>query len=501
VNGRGRRVWLALMLVAALPAPHAAAQAKQWVPAQCNLKAGHYLVSGAVVYLEKATESQFADQRERELRDALRVLTQALTSGGQQKNPAAWYYLGRYYVETNDAMGADSAFTKAVALAPRCEPDVATWRRTLWVPIVNAGIAAWQARHTDSAMAAFRRANQIYAGEPMGFDYLATLLANANQPDSAAKYFTLAIQAAHDPKFAKEKRDAMFNLARVYHAAQRWDDAARAYQAYLAAYPDDVQATAGLASVYTAMGRRDDAKALYAKLFQHADSADARDLFRAGEEILSAVANTPDTAKLRRECRASAAPGTERRTTAHCDSLAAKAIREFDASAADDYRLAERAFEAGLRKNPYYREALFRLAGAATLGGDTATALAAARRLYAVDPLNRSTLRMVAQAWQLKGNTDSTLRYLRLTDSLPVEVTVTDFTTDEQGATVKGLLTNGHATPSRPVALTFEFLNAQGAVVATATETVDAVAPSGNQAFELKASGAGIVAWRYRRSA
>src|ERR1043166_9405219 len=98
--------------------------AQEWVGPKCDIKPGHYLVNSAVLYLSSATRTRFADQRDKDLRDALRGLTRAVTSGGQQKKPGAWYYLGRYYFEMKDVAGADSAFTKAVALAPGCTQDI-----------------------------------------------------------------------------------------------------------------------------------------------------------------------------------------------------------------------------------------------------------------------------------------------------------------------------------------------------------------------------------------
>jgi len=183
------------------------AAAQQWTSAKCELNTSHFLVQGAVQYLKNASETKFQDKRVGYLKDASRVLTEAVTTKGQDKNPAAWYYFGRYYALTNDMTGADTAFTKALALAPQCKEDIAVWRRVFWVPVFNEGVKAWQAGNTDSAIASFRRANQIYQGEPTGFVYLGTLFANANQPDSSAKYFKLAVPAASDPKFAKQKRD------------------------------------------------------------------------------------------------------------------------------------------------------------------------------------------------------------------------------------------------------------------------------------------------------
>ncbi len=482
-----RRVWLGWVLAIGVAggsvASAAAAQSTNFVPPKCDLKAGHYLVTSGILYLGKAADTKFPDQREKDLRDANRVLGQALGTAGQEKNPAAWYYLGRYHVEMQDVAGVDTAFTKAAALAPKCAQDINLWRRKLWVPIVNAGIAAWQAGNTDSAAASFRRANQAYAGEPDALAYLATLLGGADQPDSAVKYFKLAVAAAQDPKFAKQKKDALFNVARVYHAAKRWDDAAPAYKEYLAAYPNDPQATAGLASVYFAQGKRDEAMAMYAQLLQHADAAEASDLFRAGQQILSAL-TPPDTAVQGNQCRADARSSnkslTVRQIAVRCDSTTRQAMRTFETGVRGGYRMVEQVYEAGLTKAPYDREALFTLSGVAVLAGDTAKALTAAQRLYAVDPLNRGTLRMVAQAWQLGGKADSTLRYLQLADSLSIEVTAGTFTPDSLGAALSGVLTNVRAKANSALVIKFEFLGTKGDVVATEPLNVTPIAPGEN---------------------
>ena len=68
-------------------------------------------------------------QRDRMLAQMVDVLTRAITGDQQDQNPAAWYYLGRYYVEKGDARGADSAFARAEKLAPQCAQDIAGYRR------------------------------------------------------------------------------------------------------------------------------------------------------------------------------------------------------------------------------------------------------------------------------------------------------------------------------------------------------------------------------------
>ena len=495
-------VGLIVSLLVAVPLGRAAGQGQ--VVQKCELRPGHQLVNSGVLYLKSANDTKFEDQRQKDLKDAYRVLTQAVMTGGQEKNPAAWYYLARYYAYQKDLGGADSAFTKAQELAPKCKDDIELWRRSLWVPVFNSGIQAWQAGNTDSAIASFRRADQIYTSEPTGFIYLASLLSGATQPDSAVKYFKLAVRYADDPKFAKEKRDAMFNVARVYHGADRLDDAAAAYKEYLATYPSDVQAMAGLAAIDQRQNQREQALALYNSIVQNADSAAALDLFQAGQEIYIAAPTPPDTAAIGERCRAKARnkrpPLTATQIVTRCQAAKADSVREFRTAAWPQFRVVAQALEAGLVKNPNYRDALYLLTSTYFLIADTNKVMATAQRTYALDPMNRSTLRMIAQAWQLRGKGDSALYYLQLGEALPIEVEVSGFTPDDQGVTARGAFRNFHDKASTAVSLLFEFLDSKGAVVATSPQSIPEVNRGQSKPFEIKATGHGIVAWRYKKA-
>src|SRR2546430_12264155 len=113
-------------------------QAGRWADPKCDLKPGHFLVNQGYMYLKSATTTKFEDQRKKDLADAQRVLTQAVT-GDQDKNPAAWYYLGRYYVMTDDPHGVDSAFRHVAALKHDGAVDIGLWRRLPSGPAVYAG--------------------------------------------------------------------------------------------------------------------------------------------------------------------------------------------------------------------------------------------------------------------------------------------------------------------------------------------------------------------------
>ena len=503
-----------------------AAQTGVWLPAACDIKPGHQLVNSGMQSLRSAFSTKFADQKAKDLKDAERSLTQAVTNGKQDKNPAAWYYLGRYYLMVDNLASADSALSKALELAPACKEDIGLYRRQAWVPVFNAGVQAWQGGQTDSAIASFRRANQIYKGEPMGFIYIANLFVGREEPDSAgkksdaakyhtdsvvyathmdsaAKYFRLAVAAASDPKYARDRRDALFNVARVYHSAKRYDEAIAAYREYLVAYPGDVAGMASLAGLYGLTGNRDSAAAIYGRVLEHADSASADELFTAAGSMLGAIPNSPDTAVMDADCGKAAKKKTPaltaRQVAARCAPAAADTMRKYHALVDPQYSVVAKTYQAGLKKNHYSRDALYNLAGVSYLIGDSANVLPLAQRLYAIDPMNRSTLAKLAGGWQLKGKKDSVLYYLTIADSLPVEITVSSFTPTEKGATLDAQMTNFRPKPSPPLKITFDFLDAKGNVVATQTQDVPALDSNGSQSFKLKVEQPGVVAWRYKR--
>jgi tetratricopeptide (TPR) repeat protein len=496
-----------LVAVVAL-APQAGAQQQQpnpnrWAAPRCDLKPGHFMVNSGLLYLKSATETKFEDQKQKDLTAAHGVLMQALTTGEQTKNPAAWYYLARYDIMTQDLTGADSAFRQAEALKPDCADDIGLWRRFVWIGVFNNGIAAWQANNTDSAMASFRRANAIYQAEPTGFKYMATLLYQGGQLDSAVVYFRRAADiAAKDSKFQQDRKDALFNMARIEHSQKHWTEAQTAYREYLTLYPNDPEAQASLASVLSQTGQRDSAFAMYRRIIALGDSVGAMPMFRVGVEIFQAVSDEPDTGKAGGDCRTQARANrlTPVRIKARCDSVTKGIIRDYETASGVTYRLAAEAFEAGLKMNPYYRDGLYNLMNAYLQVNDSPHVVPVARRLVGVDPMNRMSIRLLAFAHQRVGRVDSTLYYLRLADStLVADVTLSEFDPQDSTARVKGLVTNLRDRPGQPFKLVFEFLNAQGDALAKQSTDVPALPPQGTQLFEIQVAAKGVVAWRYHK--
>jgi hypothetical protein len=154
-----------------------------------------------------------------------------------------------------------------------------------------------------------------------------------------------------------------------------------------------------------------------------------------------------------------------------------------------------------LERRPYDRDALLDLCNGYLALRDSTRLLATAQRLAAVDPLNRATLRMVAAGWELRARRDSAQKYKDLADGgLQVEVGVSTFLPDSTGFTLSGVASNGGSTPSAAQRVTFEFLDAQGAIKATQTIDISSLPPQGTQPLELHVNAQGLTAWRYRRS-
>jgi len=505
---------LAGILFTVVSVPLAAQQQQQapnrWAEPKCDLKPNNPLVNQGMGYLKSATMGKFEDQKKKDLSDAQRLLTQALTTGGQEKNPAAWYYLARYYVMTDDGQGIDSAFTKAEQLKPDCKGDIDIWRRYVWVPAFNAGIAAWQANNLDSAIKSFRRASGMLPGEPTGLKYIATLYYNTGKGDSALLFFRRAADvAAADPKFAQDRKDALFNLGRIQQSMQQLPEAQKTYREYLALYPGDAEIMAALGGVYMQKGAkdstyRDSAFTLYRQIISKGDSLGYYQLYKVGAEISSGVPEDPDTSiaggNCRRESRAKRPPMTVVRIRMHCDSVTSGIAKTYLANSHAAFSLAAQALDASLKVNPYYRETLIYRANTALGLHDSVTALTMSRRLLAVDPMNRTGIKIMAYAQQQNGKIDSALFYYKLGDSLLVgDVAVSQFDSTDTGREVKGIVTNTREKPNQPYRLVFELVDLKGAVVATDTVDVATTAPGQSQQFAMKPTGGTIAAWRYYR--
>jgi tetratricopeptide (TPR) repeat protein len=445
----------------------ARAMPSRYVAPDCGLKAGHFKVSSGATYLKTGTETEVPANRTRALETGHKVLLEAINQNGQEKNPAAWYYLGRIYLQRGDIVGADSALTKAETMLPQCKEDIAKVRQTGWVPLVNAGIDFSKTEKNDSALALYRQANTIFRDKPVAYMNAGVIFANSGQTDSATVYFQKASEIAERTNAVEDRNAATRNWGASLQRSGKHKEAIPVLEKYVSWVPKDVEVKRALASSYRATGQNDKAAAIE-------------------KEVGAAPATAGAPA---------AAAATAGAMTA---AIALYNEKKYDQAAA--------AFEKVVAAEPYHRDALFGLANS-YIGLKNGPKLAeTAARLADIEPMNAEIVRMLATGQRLaKKEAQANKTAIRVL-SMPITVEVTQFAPTAQGATVNATATGREAqTPqgkpvsAKPMTLVLELLDTKGTVVANQEVPVPALKPGQSHPIEVKAQGAGITAWRYEQ--
>jgi tetratricopeptide (TPR) repeat protein len=534
-----------LCLALGLVLPGQAAAQGQWVPHQrpCNVSTGHFLVRGGQLHLKIAIESRFPEQRASRLEESRKVLHRAILESGQSENAGAWYYLGRTYAEQQDVVGADSAFRRALALAPDCAADVAGYTVALSNQALNSARLAWDAGQRDSALAAFRLAQRLNPGNAEIPLFVSMLFARVQEPDSAARYLESGRQAAGtDSALATRVRQAAFDVARAYETrAYQQAPATQTVARTRAARDSTARQVAAdsveLARILTEVGEirargqqlnpralaafQRDSTTLVARLAADRQARDSLRTAAATDSAAAAAALAPvigqyaslverypddgDAALVLlrllsaagdRAALDSAVERVARSTGGSEQALvgAAAALQEDGLPGP-----AGRLVAAVLEHNPNHHGALAVLTGVHHQAGQGTALLDVARRRTALAPLDPNAARATAVAWNLLGERDSTMRYLALADTgLGWNVHVSGLTVGENAASLSGYVLNAGPSPRPAMTLVFEFLDAGGAVLGDATAAVPALEPGGRARISVRLDRGGTASWRYR---
>jgi len=504
----------------------------------CSFTPNFFRLNSAPLNLHLAEEKP--DQRDRMLAGLKDVSERTLAD--QPDNPVAWYYLARYYQETHDLRGADTAFARIEQFAPQCADTLVAFRKLVWNDAFGAGMAAWQAGKADSAVMLLQLSRRVLPRDPRADFQLGQLYGSAGNSDSALTYLNLGAQVAGtDTAFTDARRDALRTAARLTLARAENDPAVgRTRQAKqvldsLAGYlvndsmllahriaqsesrrargarlrpadqqeftQDSAQISQSLAtrralrSTWQAKGAADTAavRAAYAPAI-----AAYQALVAAYPASLDAAVNL--AALYAQSGHPELAAGAFDPIVAHPDELeplaALEAAQRMGSGGLGTAAL--RLYGLLLKLNPNDRGALAGEADA-LIRMHNADAVAPARKVIALDPSNQVATRALGQAWALAGQQDSARKYLAQADTgLAVDVTVTSFIPDTASTEISGVIANLKGAPTAPITLTFDFLDAKGAVVSTQATPIAPIAAQATFQFDVKGTGKGIVAWRYR---
>ncbi|MHB1223702.1 MAG: tetratricopeptide repeat protein [Gemmatimonadaceae bacterium] len=370
-------------------------------------------------------------------------------------------------------LAADSAFKVVSQASPGCATQIEPMHRMSVVAATNAATAQFNAGNVDSAKVLSERLLKLEPESPHAYHLLGNIEVKQQNYQAAVGHFDKVIAATATDSSMKEVHDnAMISAAYLLQnladadqteaAKPLAEKAAKYFRDYIAAHPDDASARSALARTLVAAGDTVAASSMYTTLTAAPSKYSAMDLLNAG--VGAANAGKP-----------------------------AEALK---------------LLEAGVAGNPFFRDGLFVLGQVALQAGDLPKAADAVNRLIAVDPNNPDNFHLRAAVYQemlattkdkkaQKALTDSMMISNRQAGSMPVKVTVTDFAQPSDAQRIlNGTIENLSDAPA-DYTLTVEFLDAQGKVVATKTETIAAVDAKASKTFSITIDQPGVVAYRY----
>lgn len=435
----------------------------RYVAPTCDIKTGHFLVSSAATYLKSA-----GDAKDRVVRAGLNekgvdVATKAIRENDQGDNGAAWYYLGRNSLDLGDVVGADSAFARASTMLPECSDDIQNWRRLAWSSLATPATEFADKGQADSAMALFHLATVIAPDVPMAYYNLGVMFADAGQTDSAIAAFAKAQETASLDlsKFTNDRNSATFNLAALYQRAGQHEKAVTELEKFIGWQPDDQDAKRALVGSLRALGRNDEAASI--------------------EKDLVATA--------------------EATGTVNTNDLMSVGVTAFNAK---KYEEAADAFAKVVAADPENNDALYNLANSWFALQDGPKLLPVARKLVARAPLSSDNQRLLAQGFNLQQMQDSVLVIIAQMSAMPTNVEVASFQVRGNHAVLTGTAVgkkaerDGAELPAAAVTLVVEFLDHDGAVVASQDVEIPALIEAQSFDWKAEATADGISSWRYR---
>jgi tetratricopeptide (TPR) repeat protein len=393
---------------------------------------------------------------------------EAIQQNSQEKNPAAWYYLGRIYLMQGNLYPADSALTKAEQLAPDCAKDIAGYRRNAWVALVKAGTKFEEDKNPDSALVMYRQAGAIYRGSPIAFYQTAAILNDKGQTDSAAYYFGQAAAVeSTDTTDIKVRDRSTFNQGALLLNGKKYDQAAAVFEQYLKRAPTDMEAKRGLAAAYRGSGKIEQAQALEKELVAAGGAPGAASAGAASQDLMSAGVNAYNDKK---------------------------------------YADAAAAFEKLVAAEPNNRDALYNLSNTYLAMKNGPKLAATAAKLVAIEPLSETALKLQGEGYKQSAKVDDAVKTAEQVLALPADVKASDFDATGTGANLTLTATGraaqtptGKAIPGAAIPIVVEFLGGTGTVVATQEAQVPALAVGASQEIKVAGQGGGITAWRYKR--
>ncbi len=371
----------------------------------------------------------------------------------------------------------DSAFTRVQAAAPECAKDVADLRQNdVWLALTRSALDASNTGKLDSAEYYAKRSMLLSNQNPYPSFVLANVATARKEYAAAVSHWQKVIEiAGTDTSYRDLRNSSLFNLSNN--------------QLQLA------ETQSGEARQRTA---RDAAATIKTLLAIVPGSTDAPNLLSNWSDALVLAGDSAQVATVYADLLTNPVPYSD-------ISLSMAGVIATRIKRSDD---ALRLFELAVQKNGTARDALRNLAATYYSKEQYQKMFEPTAKLLELDPNNFDGWMMYAYASQglmktaktpalKKAWTDSLVKYQSLAEALPVKVDVAGFTRGVESSTVILSLAQAAPTPGQ-YAVTVEFLDQNGAVVASGTESVGPIKTGERKQVTISAAGGGIVGYRYK---
>lgn len=381
---------------------------------------------------------------------------------------------------------ADTAFDAVEAAMPQCVDETEAYRRRAAAPLLDKAVNAYNARSLDSALMLAERSLVVY--DNYRYSHIAyNVVGNVKQtnndvPGAIEAFRKMVVVMAGDTSQVNERKSVTMSLVAMMasHAetlegeakTTMLNNASSLLEAHLKEFPGEARAEAELARLKLMTGDSSLANALFAKMTSDPSTYSYQDLFEGG-------------------------------------------VSAFRAGRKED---AIKLFNAGLQKNPYYRDGLFNLATILDQAQEHDRMPVVLEKLQVVDPENPEVYQLWALYYRKKAEqardaakgkpqtapevktfqavNDSLLKFFNRYNEATVRVSFTLFAHDGDKHTLGGMVENkGKETKS--YTLKFDFLDAEGKTVVSKEAVVEGVEAGRTKSFRLEVEGPGVIAFKY----
>lgn len=442
-----RRIARAVALATAcagLLAPTAATAQEQ--ESACQLEGS----PGAQTASEKFAEAR--DAASPEAAQAAYMAAWDAVKNDMETNPTAAFLAANAAIGLGNYEEADRLLDLFLERKPDCAAEATNTRYNGWVTLYNEAIQAYQEGDNARALERFEVANMFHP-DLRGFNNAALLHMEMGETDEAIATYEMALESDVEGD-EEQRRQIITGLGDLLASEGRPDEAAAAYASYLEEHPDDVVARIRYALSLMSTDRAEEAAGIF-------------------EEILSR------------------------------DDLTTQQWVEVGVGLynSESYADAATAFGKARSQNPYNKEAMENLVNASVQAGETGQVLALADTLVNWYPHEPANYQLLATALARSDKDMEAMQALQTGETLTVVFELVQMAQANDGSyVVRGSVEAREGAPAS-IEIPFEFLGADGSVVATETLALSLPAAGESQRFDLTVtSETPIAGFRYGKT-